>query len=428
MRSRVIHVIVGCLVFVTGTAVFANPGVRRGSAEACRAPAESSPAADTKPAVALTEGRVVDRNGDVAIDLTELDPCGEVVVGTGMLRHLATGEEATAIVNDLAGADQLLTIDPSGISVIDTHGEVTHPTWSDEGELAWAEDLEVIRVSSADRSSITTIVPPEHALGAFSPYFTEDAIVAVLQEPSPATTHEDDGLDNLWRYDLDKQSWSKLTDFNSTRDRWSVIRTPVVGPDGSVLFVRITADPSQTREPRFELWRAVDDGATKVRALPGEMYLAGVRGDRLLWNAVSRSCSGWAVFAEGPDGLTEVGCGHVTTDPFEVDPDAAMDDDHDDGHHGDETGAADSSEAIGLTVLVGDFRSPAAARSVRDVLPVEMRGHVVGHSQARDLVRPGAWAVLSPVPQGTDPELSLERVRATLRGCRCGAWLAPVAR
>jgi hypothetical protein len=262
-------------------------------------------------------------------------------------------------------------------------------------------------------------------LGAFSPYFADDAIVAVMQEASSATPHEDDGLDNLWRFDLVDQEWSRITDFRASDDRWNVIRTPVVAPNGTVLFVRITADPSQTREPRFELWRARGGSATKLRTLPGEMFLAGIHDGRLLWNGLSRACGGWGLFVEGPDGLTDVGCGHVSTDPLEVDPDSALGDGHD--HH-DEDGEGASEAAIGLAVVIGDFSSARSAAAKETSVPADLTTTIVDHSRAPDLIRPGAWAVIVEVPAGADGEATLDRVRAGLSGCRCGAWLAPVAR
>jgi hypothetical protein len=420
MRARIVNIIVGFLVVATGTAVLAAPGIVGGTGGECTPP-ESEVRARWNSAAAIDGARVVDATGDAAIDLSAMDPCGDVVVGAGVLRHLAAGDDATAVVNDLAGADQLITVNDDGIEVMDTHGEVTHPAWSPAGELAWAEDLEVIRIASADRSTVTTLVPPRGSLGAFSPYFADDAIVAVLQEPSPAMPAEDDGLDNLWRFDLGTQKWSQITGFHSRRDLWSAIRTPVVTPDGAVFFVRISADPSSTREPSFELWRAVGDRAAKVRSLPGEMYLAGIHDGRFLWNGLSRTCGGWALFAEGPDGLNELGCGRVTTDPLEIDPDIALGDEHDDHNEG------TSDAAIGLAVVVGDFTSAPRARAIARLVPEDLETRIVDHSRARDLIRPGAWAAVVPIPTGADPEGVLGRVRARLSGCNCGAWLAPVA-
>ena len=74
----------------------------------------------------------------------------------------------------------------------------------------------------------------------FSPVFaTDDAIVAVVAEPEPGFSRtEDEGLDNLWRYDLRSRRWSRVTAFHASGDHWVAIRTPIVRDDGSIEFVR----------------------------------------------------------------------------------------------------------------------------------------------------------------------------------------------
>lgn len=427
MRTRIVHLIAGLVFSASATAVFAGAAVN--DPHSCSAQPQTV-GARWQRAAAIENGALIDAAGRVAIDVVELDPCGEVVVGAGLLRHLAAGEQGIAVVNDVAGPDQLLALGEAGLEVLDTHGEVTHPAWSSDGSLAWAEDFETIRVASSDRSTITTLVPPRGTLGAFAPYFSgADDIVAVVKENSPATTAEDDGLNNLWRFDLAAHEWSPITHFRPLRARWTALRTPVVAPDGAVYFVRVTANPNATREPRFELWRARGANAEKVRVLPQEMFLAGMRGDDLVWNVLSRPCGGWGLAVEVGGGLDPIGCGRVAVDPHEIDPDAALGhDEHGEGDDHDEDEAAAKGSRVRLGIVVGDFRTRFAAGRVAGRLPAELAGRVIGHDEARDLVRPRAWAVVVSLPSDAVPEQALQEVRGSLGGCRCDAWLAPLPR
>lgn len=417
MSKRTIQVSAGVFIFALTTAVFAGTGrFSSPPAPAC----DGTDARATRVAL-LAEERVtiagdslVATDDGSAVALADVAGCTELA-GDGVLRHLASGPAALAVVNDLAGRDQLLTIGPDGIESLDTHGEVTHPAWAPDGKLVWAEDFELVRMVSADRTLVTSLVAPDVALGAFYPVFDgDDGVVAVLQEPSPAIPEEDDGLDNLWRFDLVSQRWARLTHFEPSPDRWFAIRTPVpVG--GTVYFVLVSADPDQTRAPRFELWRA-GDTVEEVRPLAADTYLAGTDGDDLLFNAPSRQCNGWGLFVERAGELEPIGCGAITVDPLDVDdPDLAITDEH-----GDE--AASGGGAI-LAIVIGDFGSRAAAERFTARLG---DGRVVDDSYAPGLVRPGGWVVVRDLPVDAEPEVFLELTRAQLGKCSCGAWLAPL--
>lgn len=422
-RVRIVHLIAGLVLAASATAVFAGPGTTVPRSRCAPRPLEGI---RWQRAASIERGVVVDAAGRAAIDVAALDPCGETAMGRGLLRHLAASEHGAAVVNDLAGPDQLVAVGSSGLEILDTHGEVTHPAWSPDGSLAWSENFETIRLASPDRSLVTTLVPPRGTLGAFAPYFSGNGnIIAVIKEDSPATPAEDDGLNNLWRFDLDAGEWSRITSFRPHRTRWTAIRTPLVAPDGTVYFVKISSDPNATRAPSFELWRARAGRAERVRALDREMFLAGVQGDRLVWNVLSRGCSGWGLAVQVAGGLDPIGCGRVAVDPLETDPDTPVGHDDDD-HEGD--AAQGGASGAPLAVVVGDFPSPGTAAAVADTLPAGLEGRVVTHDRARGLVRPGAWAVVAKVAPGAHPPRMLRRVRSSLGGCRCSAWLAPLAR
>ena len=153
----------------------------------------------------------------------------------------------------------------------------------------------------AHTSSTLDIAPPPAAIGVFSPVFaTDDAIVSVVAEPEPGFTRtEDEGLDNLWRYELRTHRWSRVTAFHATGDHWVAIRTPIVRDDGSLEFVLVRGLASATRMPSFELWRVSAGGvASKVRGLPREMYLAGELDGRRVWNIYDQASGEWRLYSE----------------------------------------------------------------------------------------------------------------------------------
>ena len=418
MSKRTIQIAAGVFVFALTTAVFAATGrFATRPAPSCEdADAEATRASLlTEEHVAIAGDTLVATDDGAAIDISAAAGC-DTLTSDGILRHLAAGPGRLAVVNDLAGRDQLLTISPDGIEPMDTHGEVTHPSWAPDGKLVWAEDFELVRMVSTDRSLVTSLVPPGSTLGAFYPTFDgDDGVVAVLQEPSPVVP-EDDGLDNLWRFDLLSQRWARITHFEPSPDRWLAIRTPV--PVGeTVYFVVASGDPDATRAPRFELWR-VGDTVEKLRALPADTYLAGAEGEDLLFNSPSRQCNGWGLFVERSGSLEPIGCGAVGVDPIDVeDPDLVVAD-----AHADEAGAGSGGGAR-LAVVIGDFRTRAAATRIASRL---VDGRVVDDSYAPGIARPGAWIVLRDIPLDAEPEAFLAATRTQLGKCSCGAWLAPL--
>jgi hypothetical protein len=345
---------------------------------------------------------------------------------SGLLRHAASRSGVgTAYVNDVRGADVLVLMRPSGVAMIEGRGELTHPTWSPRGDLAWSVNLSAIEVWSPGTGARRLVPAPRGTSGIFSPVFTAaDEMVAVVLEPVGHT--HDDALNDLWRFELDGGGWSRLTMFEADADRWSVLRTPVMAPDGALLFVRVIGRASATEPPSFELWTLRGRQPSKVRDLPGEMYLAGFLGDRLVWNVPDPAMGDWRLVLEGPQGAEDLGCGAASVDPIaEPDPDlleTAEAGVPPDGEPG--TGAPAGEPSVRLALLIGDFASEeGAAEVVQDLrIPGVL---VVGHGAAPDAVRPGAWAVAVPIPDRSPPEEALAAFRARHPDLADRTWIVP---
>ena len=361
----------------------------------------------------------------------ELSGSSCVFAARGMLRHVATEPGAgTAFVEDGEGSDSVVIVDEDGIERVTASGEVTHPSWSRAGALVWAEDMSRLEVLAPGSSDSRSIGRPRGASAVFSPVFTGTrSLISVVQEPVDGLpSGEDDGLNNLWRFDLAESRWRQLTSFDVHGTRWSLIRTPVVAPDGSLLFVRVTGDALETRPPAFELWRFAQGRAAKVGPLPGEMYLAGFEGRSPLWNAFSDDCGGdWGLFRGAGSSLRAVGCGAVMADPVvEADPDVAADEAHEAGATEAAIGSHDkmaSEKRVGI--LVGDFKTEAEARAV--AARSKLDGSTVVDHRAQPLaLAPGVWAVVWPVTADRSAKETLSVVRDALPEFRQRSWIVPL--
>ncbi len=338
-------------------------------------------------------------------------------LGSGLLRHVAVRRGVgTAYVEDQATNDVLVVHSPSGVQRISSRHEITHPAISDEGDLLWSEDMGLLRLRRGNATR--TIARPEGTTAIFAPVFAGQSFVAVVQEP--VLVHEmteDDMLNNLYRYS--ERGWRKLTNFDSDGDSWSVIRTPVMAPNGDILFVRIHGRASRTVQPRFELWSVHGGRVAKLRDLPGEMYLAGLRGGRLMWNTYSSTCGDWELLIEDRNsGLRHVGCGAVFVDPVNVpDPDLEVEDVQSSSQ------SSDIDLDVTPAVIVGDFYSRARAGIVAKRVP---GGRVVGHDGAPAAVRPGAFVVA--IEAGADPARTLREVRRAVPNLKHMVFLAPLGK
>ena len=417
--------IAALLVGVASGQLASSPTVLQVARSGCPGAAEADRAADPS---ALGRAR-----GLVALDAGRLvmvtEPRERVAFRdqgpAGLLRHVASrAGVGTAYVNDLRGPDVLVVMRPNGVMRIPGRGELTHPAWSSRGDLAWTVDLSELEVWPEGRNARRTVRPPRGAATIFSPVFMEPGVLVAIAGERVGDVH-DDALNDLWRYDVRRGSWSRLTRFEADADRWSVLRTPVVRPDGAVLFVRVHGRATATEQPSFELWLLQGARVAKVRDLPGEMYLAGFLAGRLVWNVPDPATGEWRLVAEGSGRRVELGCGAVAVDPVaEPDPDLVEHGGEASTGHGPGSHGAPAEPGAGLALVIGDFDSERDARALREGLRIA--GSVaVDHEAAPGAVRPGAWAVAVPIPDTTEPEEALARFRARHPDLAGLTWLVP---
>jgi hypothetical protein len=383
------------------------------------------------------------------------------VFGAGVVRDAASRPgTGIAFVVDRRGPDDVVIDAGHDELRLAQPGEASDPSWSSDGRLVWSLGSR-LRLWSPATSSTADIAPPPRAIGVFSPVFAkDDAVVSVVAEPEPGFSRtEDEGLDNLWRYDLRSRRWSRVTTFHARGDRWVAVRTPIVRDDGSIEFVLVRGLATATRMPAFELWRVSATGvASKVRDLPREMYLAGTQDGRRIWNVYDQASGEWRLYAEASAAtLVDLGCGAALVDPRSVpDPDmtppAWLDPVPTSTPTVTPTPAPtvsptpsqtptptptmqptiDPSPADGFIagILVGDFATPEDANTaVTDIhtafgesAPVE----VVDSVTAPNIVRPGVWAAVMLVPAGVDPLAALTEFRASLPQYQGWSWVVAV--
>jgi len=372
--------------------------------------------------------------------------------GAGVVRHVvARPGSGTAFVLDRRGPDAVEVVTSHGTIRLDQPAEATNPAWSPDGRLIWSLGSN-LRIWSASSSSTFHIAAPPNAIGVFSPVFTgSDAVVAVVAEPEPGFSRtEDEGVDNLWRYDLAARRWTRLTSFRARGDRWVAIRTPVAAHDGSVEFVLVRGSSSAAGIPPFELWRLSRAGiASKVRDLSREMYLAGILGGRRVWNVYDVAGGEWRLYAErSPSELVGLGCGATLVDPRSVnDPDRTPSV----RTEPTQTPTPDPSPTVApsptpdptLTptptssptddyiagILVGDFATLDPANDALAQIQAEFSTapiEVVNSFTAPNIVRPGVWAVVMLIAHGADPSAALSDFRARLPQYQDQSWVVSV--
>ena len=341
------------------------------------------------------------------------------------IRHVAAEPGlGTAYVIDRSGGDDVVVVTRRGIRRISENAEATHPAWSPSGDLAWATGSGVA-VLGRDSSRVSRIAGPVAGGTVFSPAFLSPARLAVVVAAPPTRGAPEGGMhDDLWVTNLERGGWRRLTSFRASGDRWVTIRTPIV-VDGTLSFVRIIGRGSATREPRFELWRSERGGTQRVRRLPGERYLAGVRRGLFVWNLPDPAHGRILLTMAG----RTIGCGAVMTDPPDaVDPDrrSAL------GAHVPpradwpelEVPTADHTEEV--AVIVGDFttagEAEAVATAVRTAYP-DSRVDVVDSSVAPLAIRPGVYGALLHLPIDADPTAALAAFRERLPSYAANSWI-----
>lgn len=342
-----------------------------------------------------------------------------------MIRHVAAEPGVgTAYVVDRAGGDDVVVITSSGTRRISEGVEATHPAWSPSGELAWATGSGVA-VLGRDSSRVSRIEGPVAGGTVFSPVFLSPTRLAVVVSAPPTPGAPEGGFhDDLWVTNLERDGWRRLTSFRVSGDRWMTIRTPIV-VDGTLSFVRVVGRGSSTGEPRFELWRSERDGTRRVRALPGERYLAGVRRGALVWNVPDPAHGRILLNVAG----RTIGCGAVMADPPDaVDPDRRA------GRGANAPPRAQWPEldvptvdhAEEVAVIVGDFATTAEAEivaaAIREAYP-DAGVDVVDSSVAPLAIRPGVYGALLHLPIDVDPTAALATFRDRLPRYSANSWI-----
>jgi hypothetical protein len=364
--------------------------------------------------------------------ISQTSPAGtEVVVppdgGRGVVRHVSSRPGVgTAYVRDRKGGDLVVSVTGRGVRRFATRDEALQPSLSAQGDLVWAE-RSGLRLVPAGALTPTRIAGPTRGGMTFSPVFaSRSTIVVGVAAPPTTAVPEDEYLSNLWRYDLRSSRWVGSTHFGGGPDRWTIVRTPFLAPDGSIQFVRVSGRASIDRAPRYELWRLRGDIARKLRPLPGEMYLAGFDGSARLWNLREGATGAWLIRRERADGsLEDAGCGSVMVDPLDrADPDVRSE------SRSSSIGGADAttSSPAGDAILVGDFSSVAAASDASATIGSALGStpSIIDAKTQPAVVRPGVWAVLIPVAAGADSEAELARFRATVPAFAGWSWIVSV--
>jgi hypothetical protein len=351
--------------------------------------------------------------------------------GIGVLRHITSAPTVgTAYVVDKKGADVLIAVRPGGVSEIVGPGELMHPALSAAGELVWSQDFRTLALASPDGRSISVIPRPEGSTAIFSPLFTNSSeLIAVVQEPVDGYTGSDDTLNNLFRYDIASGSWSRLTAFQATAERWSLIRTPVRGPDGTIFFVRLVGNASATRPAAFELWSLRLQRLSKVRDLHKEMFLAGANEQGLMWNIDDGT--DWRLFGESNAGLVDLGCGAVMVDPrAQPDPDIPHEVTSSDPRTSrPREGPSDPSVPVGSweeAILVGDFSSRGEAELVAARLGLPGL-ELVTHRTAPLAIAPGKWGVAMRLPINADLTAAIGDFRRRFPEFADRSWVSTLA-
>src|SRR5436190_2811998 len=178
--------------------------------------------------------------------ISQTSPAGtEVVVppdgGRGVLRHVSSRPGVgTAYVRDRKGGDLVVSVTGSGIRRFTTRDEALQPSLSAQGDLDCAE-RSGLRLVPAGARTRERIVGPTRGGLMFSPVFASrrSIVVGVAARPTAAVP-EDEYLSNLWRYDVPSSQWVRSTHFRGGPDRWTIVRTPFLAPDGSIQFVRVS--------------------------------------------------------------------------------------------------------------------------------------------------------------------------------------------
>lgn len=388
--------------------------------------------ADVRPVTgvvaAMQRGVLVARDGRLAL---AGGPDVALSTGTsdGAVRHIASDPRFGVVyVRDMPGGDDVVADTPTGEIRLHRHAEVSHPTWTPTGDIVWGEGA-TLRFWSHRTGRVSASTPPVGGGLVFSPVApTARTVVAAVAEPLKGALTEDEYLSDLWRYDRRGERWHQVTRFHATADRWSVIRTLEVGPDG-IEFIRVHGRASAPQEPTFERWSLYGDRARLEAVLPGERYLAGYRGGSRLWNLPSDRSATWILARETNAGeLRQLGCGAVAVDPVDVpDPDRLT-------HAGSSASRpsypipspSPQPPAHEVAVLVGDYSSEAGATTAAQQIVAaygDAQVKVVDSVAAPTALKPGAWGAIMWIGAQGDAVNTIQRFWDKLPQFADNSWV-----
>jgi hypothetical protein len=391
-----------------GTAA-ASVGVGAGAPVAhvsCAAAAQAPAIADAL--TASQRGVLVAREGRLAV-AGGADVAAPAAAEEGVVRHVASDPRFGVVyVRDLAGGDDVVIETPAGETTLHARSEVSHPEWLPGGDIVWGEGGS-LRFWSQSTGAVTTSARPVHGGLVFSPVaLNAHAVLSAVTEPPAHTATEDEYLSNLWRYDRRDGQWRRVTRFRATADRWSVIRTPEMGPDG-VEFIRVHGRASATAEPTFERWSLHGRTAVKEEVLASERYLAGYEDGARLWNLPAPDSTDWLLVRETPDGGgQELGCGAVAVDPVDVtDPDRAAPPEPAEPTTDYPIPPPHEPPAHEVAVMVGDFSgqngASNAAHKIIDAYGSNAQVKVVDSDHSPLALKPGSWGAIMWIGYEGDP-------------------------
>ncbi|MEP7059980.1 MAG: hypothetical protein ABI828_04550 [Actinomycetota bacterium] len=397
-------------VLAAGTAAAASVG---GATPAPVSRAACAPAAGTPEIAgalsALQQGVLVARDGRLAV-AGGPDVAAPIAGDQGPVRHVAVDPRFGVVyVRDLAGGDDIIADTPTGQIRLHRRSEVSHPAWMPDGDLVWGQGG-TLRFWSRDTQQVTASSRPVPGGTVFSPVaLNTHAVLAAVAEPPAGSPTEDEYLSDLWRYDRRGGEWRPMTRFHATQDRWSIIRTPEMGPNG-IEFIRVRGTASATKEPTFERWSLRGRVAVREEVLPSERYLAGFENGARLWNLPVAEPSTWMLAREtAGGGLHELGCGAVAVDPVDVtDPDHARRP----GQAGTEPDYPvpppnQQPPAHEVAVIVGDYSGESGASNAAQAILHEYgqgaQVKVVDSDSSPLALKPGSWGAIMWIGADGDP-------------------------
>ena len=199
--------------------------------------------------------------------------------------------------------------------------EATHPAWSRVANWHGPSALALPCWGATATGAISSIEAPSPGSRSSRPIFLSPTRLAVVVS-APPTPRAPKAVVSRPVGHAPRTRWLATADLvpgqrrsmdddpNADRRRRERLR-----------FVRVAVAASSTGEPRFELWRSKRDGTQRVRALPGERYLAGVAA-RSSSGTCPDPAHGRSTAERRARSKRTIGCGAVMADPPDaVDPD-----------------------------------------------------------------------------------------------------------